>query len=86
MVFHLARTAVLSIKGVCVQRESCSSERGAKFGSTEDGLGRVQGFVLLETVHRKNEGLSVFLKSLLLVEFPMLTSEAPKYPAILGLY
>jgi hypothetical protein len=86
MVFHLARTAVLSIKGVCMQRERCSSERGAELGATEDGLGRVQGFVLLEIVHRKYESLSVFFKTFWLVEFPMLTSEAPKYPTILGLH
>ena len=84
-VFHLARTTVLCIKGVGLQREQSSSERGAELGATEDCLGRVQGFVLPETVNRKYESLSVFFETLLLVEFPMLTSEASKYPTILGL-
>jgi hypothetical protein len=68
-----------------MQREHLSSERGAELGATEDSLGRVQGFVLLETVNRKYESLTVFFETLLLVEFPVLTSEASKNPTILGL-
>ena len=84
MIFNLARTPVLSIKGVCLQREHRSSERRADLGATEDGLGRVQGFVLPETVNRKYESLSIFFETLLLVEFPVLTSEASKNSTILG--
>ena len=55
-------------------------------GATEDGLGRFQDFVLPESVNRKNESLSVFFKTRLLGEFPMLTSEGSKNPTILGLH
>ena len=68
-----------------MQRERTSSERGAELGVSEDGLGRVQGIVLHESVNRKYESLSVFFEALLLVEFPVLTSEVSKNPTILGL-